>query len=68
MKLKNGSGRRSIDPATAFLHGLTEKHDLLEAGFLVDGAGSLTARSRLGLSGHLDYVATTIHTTTAPIC
>ncbi|RKD86217.1 IS6 family transposase [Halopiger aswanensis] len=49
-------GRRGTDPAAAFLHGLTEKHDLSEAEFLVDGAGYLTALSRLGLSGHLDYV------------
>ncbi|ELY93715.1 Integrase catalytic region [Natrialba taiwanensis DSM 12281] len=49
-------GRRGTDPAAAFLHGLTEKHDLSEAEFLVDGAGYLTALHRLGLSGHLDYI------------
>ncbi|QRV17817.1 IS6 family transposase (plasmid) [Haloterrigena salifodinae] len=49
-------GRRGTDPAAAFLHGLTEKHDLSDAEFLVDGYGYLTALSRLGLSGHLDYV------------
>jgi transposase-like protein len=31
--------RRGIDPAAAFLHRLTEKHDLAETEFLVD-AGS----------------------------
>jgi putative transposase len=49
-------GRRGTDPAAAFLHGLTEKHDLSKAVFLVDGFGYLTALSRLGLSGQLDYV------------
>ncbi|RKD85215.1 integrase core domain-containing protein, partial [Halopiger aswanensis] len=44
------------DPAAVFLHRLTEKHDLSEAVFLVDGYGYLTALSRLGLSGQLDYV------------
>ena len=49
-------GRRGTDPAAAFLHQLTEKHDLDEAVFLVDGYGNLTSISRLGLSGQLDYV------------
>ncbi|ELZ02192.1 integrase [Natrialba aegyptia DSM 13077] len=49
-------GRRDTDPAAAFLHGLTEKHDLSDAEFLVDGAGYLTALSRVGLSGYLTYV------------
>ncbi|PGF14455.1 IS6 family transposase [Natrinema sp. CBA1119] len=49
-------GRRGTDPAAAFLHGLTEKHDLSDAEFLVDGYGYLTSFSRLGLSGQLDYV------------
>jgi putative transposase len=44
-------GRRGTDPAAAFLHGLTEKHDLSEAVFLVDGFGYPTALSRLGLKG-----------------
>ena len=48
--------RRGTDPAAAFLHGLTEKHDLSEVELLVDGAGYLTALSRLGLSGHLNYI------------
>ena len=47
--------RRGTDPAAAFLHRLTEKHDLSETVFLVDGYGYLTALSRLGLSGQLDY-------------
>ncbi len=49
-------GRRGTDPAAAFLHRLTEKHDLSETVFLVDGYGYLTALSRVGLSGHLNYV------------
>jgi len=48
-------GRRGTDPAAAFLHQLTEKHDLSDATFLVDGYGYLTALSRIGLSGQLDY-------------
>ncbi|WP_158059519.1 IS6 family transposase [Halorussus halophilus] len=48
-------GRRGTDPAAAFLHNLTEKHDCSHAEFLVDGYGYLTALSRLGLSGHLNY-------------
>jgi len=48
-------GRRGTDPAAAFLHGLTQKHDCSQAVFLVDGFGYLTALSRLGLSGQLDY-------------
>ncbi|ELK50396.1 transposase, partial [Haloferax sp. BAB-2207] len=40
----------------AFLHRLSEKHDLSDAVFLVDGYGYQTALSRLGLSGRLDYV------------
>ena len=48
-------GRRGTEPAAAFLHGLTQKHDCSQAVFLVDGFGYLTALSRLGLSGQLDY-------------
>jgi transposase-like protein len=44
-------GRRGTDPAAAFLHRLTQKHDLSETVFLVDGYGYLTTPSRLGLSG-----------------
>ena len=35
--------RRGTDPAAAFLHRLTEKHDVSEAEFLVNAAGYLTA-------------------------
>ena len=49
-------GRHGTDPAAAFLHRLTEKHDLSETVFLVDGFGYETALARLGLSGQLDYV------------
>ena len=49
-------GRRGTDPAAAFLHGLAQKHDCSETVFLVDGGGYLTALSRLGLSGQLEYV------------
>ncbi|MDZ7745860.1 MAG: IS6 family transposase [Halobacteriales archaeon] len=48
--------RRGTDPATKFLEQLTEKHDLSNAEFLVDGYGYLTALFRVDLSGHLDYV------------
>jgi len=43
------------DPAAAFVHRLTEKRDVADTEFLVDGAGYLTALSRHDLSGHLDY-------------
>lgn len=49
-------GRRGTDPAAAFLHRLTEKDDLDDTVLLVDSYGYLTAHSRLGLSGQLDYV------------
>uniref|UniRef100_UPI0012FC0030 integrase core domain-containing protein n=1 Tax=Haloferax sp. (strain Q22) TaxID=1526048 RepID=UPI0012FC0030 len=49
-------GRHGTDPAAAFLHRLSEKHDLSDAVFLVDGYGYQTALARLGLSGRLDYV------------
>ncbi len=45
-------GRRGTDPAAAFLHRVTEKHDLSDTVFLVNGYGYLTALSRLGLSGN----------------
>ena len=47
--------RRGTDPAAAFLHRLTEKHDVSDAEFLVDGGGYLTALFRHDLSGQLDY-------------
>jgi putative transposase len=49
-------GRGGTDPDAAFLRGLAEKHDLYGAELLMDGAGYLTALSRLGLNGCLDYV------------
>ncbi|MCF2208079.1 IS6 family transposase [Halobacterium salinarum] len=48
-------GRHGTDPAAAFLSGLTEKHDLSEAEFLVDQFGYRTALARLGLSGRVNY-------------
>ena len=48
-------GSHGTDPAAAFLHRLSEKHDLSEAVFLVDGFGYQTALARLGLSGRRDY-------------
>ena len=48
-------GRHGTDPAAAFLHRLTEKHDLSEAEFLVDQFGYQTALFRLGLSGQINY-------------
>ena len=47
--------RRGTDPAAAFLHRLTEKHDVADAEFLVDAGGYLTALARRELSGQLDY-------------
>ena len=44
-------GRYGTDSAAAFLHRLTEKHDLSETVFLVDGFGYETALARLGLGG-----------------
>jgi len=47
--------RCGTDPAAAFLHRLTEKHDVAETVFLVDAGGYLTALSRHGLRGWLHY-------------
>jgi putative transposase len=47
--------RRRTDPAAAFLHRLTEKHEISETEFLVDGMGYLTALARYTLSGQLNY-------------
>ncbi len=52
--------RHGTDPAAAFLHGLTEKHDVENAVFLFDGHGYLTALSRLGLGGRPDYSTRTL--------
>jgi putative transposase len=47
--------RRGTDPAAAFLHRLTEKHDVADTEFLVDSGGYLTALFRHELSGQLNY-------------
>jgi len=47
--------RRGICPAAAFLHRLTEEHNVAETGFLVDAGGCLTALARQELSGQLNY-------------
>ena len=47
--------RRGTDPAAAFLHWLTEKHDASDTEFLVDAGGYLTALFRHDLSGQLSY-------------
>jgi putative transposase len=47
--------RRDTDAATESFQQLTEKHDLSNAEFLVDGYGYLTVLFRLDLSGHLDH-------------
>jgi transposase-like protein len=51
----NVYSRRGTDPAAAFLHRFTEKHDVLDTEFLVDAGGYLTAHFRHDLSGYLDY-------------
>ena len=48
-------GRRGTDPAAAFLHRLTEKHEVADATFLVDAGGYLTALFRHNLSAQLSY-------------
>jgi len=47
--------RRGTDPAAAFLHRLTKKHDVADTEFLVDAGGYLTALACHELSGRLDY-------------
>ncbi len=47
--------RRGRDPAAAFPRRVTEKHDVSETEFLVDGSGYLTVSLRHELSGHLNY-------------
>ena len=47
--------RRGTDPAAAFLHRLTEKHDVSDTEFLTDAGGYLTALARLNLRGGLNY-------------
>ncbi len=46
---------REAGPPAAFLHRLTEKHDVSETEFLVDAGGYLTALFRHDLSGQLNY-------------
>ena len=46
---------RGTDPAAAFLHRLTEKHDVADTEFLVDSGGYLTALFCQELSGQLNY-------------
>jgi putative transposase len=48
-------GRHGTDPAAAFLHRLTEKHDCSESVFLVDQYSYRTVLVRLGLSGRVNY-------------
>jgi len=47
--------RRGTDPAAAFLHRLTEKHDVSDTGFLVDSGSYLTALFRHDLCGQRNY-------------
>ena len=49
-------GGKPRDPAAAFLHRLTEKHDVADTEFLVDAGGYLTALVRHELSGQLNYI------------
>jgi len=49
-------GRHGTDPAAAFLHKLTEQHDLSDAELLVNQLGHWTALARLGLSGRVSYI------------
>jgi len=48
-------GSHGTDLAAVFLDGSSEKHDLSEAVFLVDGFGYQTALARLDLSGRRGY-------------
>jgi len=47
--------RRGTDPAAAFLHRLTEEHDVSDTEFLTDAGGYLTVLVRLDLRGGLNY-------------
>ena len=47
--------RHGTDPATAFLHAVTKKHDCSNTVFLADSFGYRTAFARLGLTGRVDY-------------
>lgn len=46
---------RGTDPAAAFFHRLTEKHNIADTEFLVGGMGYLTTLARRDLSGQLNY-------------
>ena len=48
------SRNRGTDPASAFLHRLTTKHEVADTEFLVDASGHLTALARRELSGQLN--------------
>ena len=47
--------RHGTDPAAAFLHDVTEKHDCSDTVFIADAFGYRTAFARLGLTGRVDY-------------
>jgi len=47
--------RRRTDPAAAFLHRLTEKHNVADTEFLIDAGGYLTSLARHELSGRLNH-------------
>lgn len=46
--------RHGTDPAAAFLHEVTEKHDCTHAVFLADAFGYRTVFARLGLTDQVD--------------
>jgi len=47
--------RRGTDPTAAFLHRPTEKHNVADTEFLVDGGGYLPVVARHELSSQLNY-------------
>lgn len=51
----NVFSRRGTDPAAAFLHRLTEEHDVSDTEFLTDAGGYLTALARLDPRSGLNY-------------
>ena len=53
--------RRGADPAAAFPHHLTEKHDVSDTEFLTDAGGYLTALARFDLYGELNYSEQNFH-------
>ena len=60
--------RRGTDPASAFLHRLTEKHEVSDTEFLVDAGGYLTALARRELSGQLGYSERNLVEKLSPDC